>query len=347
MGFDVLAFESGMYSARKAWQELQSGENPQRAFGLGIFAIWAGSAEVQPLIAYLAEMAGTERPLELAGFDSQIHSAATRASLVHELETFLRSERAPILRDTAWSTTGRILSALTEHSSGIGERPPPHEQAVFLSTFEELQRWLTDVRASNDREKRFWLQLVTSVSAHVRGSWARDPDYWGIDAGNYRDEQMADNLLWLVNDRYQGRKIIVWAATFHNLRNPSAIQSGQPDLDYALFMPMGHHLWEALGNAVYNIGFTAYEGEARVWYQESAVTVPPATQGSLEDLLVRTGLENALIDFRGAGPSGQWLSQPLLARLVGWQEMEADWTSVFDGVFFTRTMAQSTPADPK
>jgi erythromycin esterase len=346
MGFSVLVFESGMYSARKAWDALQAGEDPPEAFGKGIFRIWGGSAQVQPLIAYLGEMVDSENPLELAGVDTQIHSPAAREFLVNDLESFLRSEGAPFPERESWSSVRRTFSALVENSTGIGERPPPEDQGVFLAVLDELQEWLTALESSNDLDRRFWLQLMKSTSVHIRGSWARAPEYFGIDAGNHRDEQMADNLLWLLDNWYQGRKLIVWSATFHHLRNPSAIDSHQPEYDYGSLITMGHRVWETLGKEVYNLGFTAYEGEAGTWMAESAITLQPATPGSLEDLMLYAGLENAIIDFRGAGPSGSWLSTQRLAKPLGYQEMTADWTSVFDGMFFTRTMVRSTPADP-
>src|ERR1044072_7460263 len=32
---------------------------------------------------------------------------------------------------------------------------------------------------------------------------------------NLRDQRMGENLIWLANERYKNRRIIVWAAAFH------------------------------------------------------------------------------------------------------------------------------------
>src|SRR5262245_62656118 len=77
-GFDVLAFESGLYDCRKAWQLLRDGQTPaDKAFGTGVFAIWAQSQQVQPLVEYLRKRARESRPLELAGFDCQFTAEAS------------------------------------------------------------------------------------------------------------------------------------------------------------------------------------------------------------------------------------------------------------------------------
>src|SRR5262249_30230837 len=53
-GFDVLAFESGLYDCRKAWELLRGGKMaPREAVSQGVFGIWTGSEQVQPLIEYL------------------------------------------------------------------------------------------------------------------------------------------------------------------------------------------------------------------------------------------------------------------------------------------------------
>src|SRR5262245_10969627 len=48
--FDVLAFESGLYDCRKAWELLREGKmTPREAVSQGVFGIWTGSEQVQPL----------------------------------------------------------------------------------------------------------------------------------------------------------------------------------------------------------------------------------------------------------------------------------------------------------
>jgi erythromycin esterase len=50
-GFDVLAFESGLYDCHKAWELLREGKTtPEKAVANGVFAIWTQSEQVRPLI---------------------------------------------------------------------------------------------------------------------------------------------------------------------------------------------------------------------------------------------------------------------------------------------------------
>ncbi len=79
MGFDVLAFESGLYDCAKAWERLAAGEPARVAVPRGVFAIWTRSREVQPLIDYLGAQFKSGHPLELAGVDSQLTGSWPRA----------------------------------------------------------------------------------------------------------------------------------------------------------------------------------------------------------------------------------------------------------------------------
>ncbi len=65
MGFDVLAFESGLYDCHKAWQAYQAGVTPLQAFSQSVFAIWSQSAQVVPIVNYLADEFKREQGIDL------------------------------------------------------------------------------------------------------------------------------------------------------------------------------------------------------------------------------------------------------------------------------------------
>ena len=345
MGFDVLAFESGLFDMRKAWEAMAQGGNSREAFSTGVFGIWALSAQVQPLIAYLGEVASSDRPLELAGFDSQFTASGSRAAFVSDLEAFLEAEGSSLPADPRWPGFRATLTGLVD-GSHFTVKPPEAEKEGFRAMMTEIREWVGEGAAAEPgSERRFWAQMLKSAEAQAEGTWQMDMDDMTVQSVRFRDEQMGDNLVWLANDWYRGRKIIVWAATFHNVRNIGKIDSRMPDLDYTKAMTMGHRVWEALGEDVYNLGFTAYQGEAAPWAADSAQVLAVPTEGSLEDLMARAGLQNAIVDFRGAGPALSWLSKPLVSRPLGYGEMEADWTSILDGMFFNRVMERSTRAE--
>jgi erythromycin esterase len=312
LGFDVLAFESGVYDVAKAWELLKAGEPARTAVPRGVFAIWTRSRELQPLIDYIGERAKTDRPLELAGVDSQLTGTASADFLVKDLKAAVR------LDDDQWT---RLI--------GVEEPPPLDEQAAFMKAIDALR----------ETAPPFWRQVIENLRLNAEQTWASDPKDPAVFA--MRDAQMGRNLVWLAKERYPNRKIIVWAATFHNARNLSSIDTGDEKLArlYRATSPMGEVAHKVLGPELYSLGFTSFDGEAAAVFAKDAKPLPKASANSLEDLCERAGLTSAVIDFRNAP---DWLRKPLVARMLGHVEMRADWTKVVDGVVFLRTMTRST-----
>jgi hypothetical protein len=71
---------------------------------------------------------------------------------------------------------------------------------------------------------------------------------------------MGENLAWLLDQHYPGRKVIVWAASFHLMRNAPTIRC--EDSDYAGTVPLGHVAHDLLGDDYYALAFTAHSGRA-------------------------------------------------------------------------------------
>lgn len=342
MGFDVLAFESGLFDCRRAWEALQAGEEPVAAVRRGVFGIWTRSAQVIPLMEYLGRRARAPRPLELAGFDSQFTGSASRDFLVSDLAVYLRRIGSPAPEAPDWQPFSRILQSLSEPKEEP-DIPPAAEQERFRVRLRELRQEI-EKRAGTprDREALFWIQMMESTESFSRSEWTA-----GDEARQVRDEQMGRNLVWLAQERYPGKKIIVWAATFHNARSLRRLDPGlgHPDLkkSYATFSPMGEVAHRTLGGRMYSLGFTAATGKAGSVFGRPYDLLKP-TPGSLEDLMERAGHGNALVDFRHPPRGGKWLREPLVSRPLGYTEMKGDWTEVLDGMMFIREMTPSTRA---
>ena len=352
MGFDVLAFESGLYDCAEAWELLRIGEEAAFAIQQGVLPIWTQSEQVQPLINYMGEMASGEYPLELAGFDNQLTGNASAEHLIGDLKGFLAAHSISI-SDTAWGSFAASLGTLTRHSHAVGREPIPSasEQDEFLNTSGVLGAKIVSVTEPSDSEAAFWLQMLESIETNAEQRWQMGLDNKGHTSRDpsvleMRDLQMGHNLVWLAHERYPNRKIIVWAATFHIARNLDQIETARPELQdvYDEISVMGDVVCEALGDQVYSLGFTAYSGTAGgVWQSPEDLEMP--SRGSFEDLMKRADLEYAIVDFRHPPRGGEWLRDSMVSRPLGYAEMTARWPVVMDGMMFTRDMMASTRAN--
>jgi erythromycin esterase len=351
-GFDLLAFESGLYDCRKAWQLLQEGKMPAReAAAQGIFQTWTGTEECRPLFEFLGKQARRPRPLEVCGFDCQFTGPASRRFLPDELRALFKALPPDGLTPELRQTVVKAFARLAVPGTGIDK---PETEALVA-----CRKALAGARPSEAlpaRELLFWRQFLDSslAMAGVEAAYKA-----GIKTeGNHimrRDEQMARNLVWLAHEAYPGRKIIVWAAAFHLMRNPDTVAmvtepgktaaASKSVLSYPRdrIRTMGHEAWKDIGKETYSIFFTAAEGEFQALASAKPEQLKPLIPGSLEDLLVRAGVENGFLDLRRRGKDGSWLGERMVARLMGDMDYEADWTRVCDGILFLRKQHGVTP----
>ncbi|MBN1974173.1 MAG: ankyrin repeat domain-containing protein [Sedimentisphaerales bacterium] len=326
LGFNVLAFESGLYDCHKAWDLLIKGTEPYKAFKMGVFGIWGASEQVKPLIEYWGQASKSNLPLELCGFDCQFTASASRDLLIEDVNSLLNKLGTDAINSESRTNLLETLKKLFVLSRQLSKSSQDRD----MISHNALSLWnkvLDDARASEELsevELAFWRQFAASTSTFAL--MLTDPNA----SGNLRDEQMARNLIWLVNTVYPNRKIIVWAASSHISRNPPSGTS------------MGHEVYKVLGKTVYTIAFTAAEG----WWKVLSSNVPeqlaPPEAGSVEELLVQAGLQNAFIDFRNLNPDGAWFEEKLIARPFGYVNHEYNWTEMFDAIIFTRNMTGST-----
>lgn len=351
MGFDVLAVESGLYDCAKAWELLQTGEKADFAIQQGVFQIWTQSEQVQPLINYISEVASSEHPLELTGFDSQFTGNNSVIYLTTDLNEFLAAQDISTSQAN-WTDFTTILQNLTQNAYQLGRKPVPNvdQQDAFLNTSHALRAEILSRTEPDDSAAAFWLQMLESIETNAKQKWQigltrSDEENAFPDPSVYqmRDIQMGRNLIWLANERYPNRKIIVWAATFHNARNLDQIETTDPELQelFDQVSVMGDVVWEALGDQIYSLGFTAYSGTAGTVWQPPE-ELEKSSEGSLEDLINRADLEYAIVDFRHPPPGGEWLQDRIVSRPISYMEMTASWPITLDGMMFIRDMTPST-----
>jgi len=340
MGFDVLAFESGLYDCAKVWEFLQAGEPAQTAVPRGVFAIWTRTREVQPLIEYIGAQMKTKHPLEIAGVDNQLTGPVSEKLLAGDLAKAIGPELA---HGPEWDRVVRVINLLASSAWEAQTEPVPsaEEQAAFART---IETWRSRI------DSAFWKQFLKSLRTSAEQEWRTDyRDFAGnVEVFAMRDLQMGDNLLWLAREKYPKRKIIVWAATAHNARNIGIVDPGnakkpKPYTEKtasgdAVWRPMGDVAHRILGNELYSVGFISHEGEWGRYFAKEAQPVPAPSSGSLEDLFVRAGFTTAFLDFRRA-PA--WLHERLASQMFGHTEMRADWSRVVDGVVYLRRMERA------
>lgn len=382
-GFDVVAFESGLYDCKRVNDGFREESTWSEAAKRGVFGIWSQSEQCRQFFEYIMDTHSGAfakehpglQPLTLAGFDSQFTAVIRNSPFFEDLEEFFIRAGGVITADQAdrltqlkvWHIESNFkpLEYDEEQLSEEDREVLARARAANREQTKELLENIADVVAAMDidlkqpksklltahspQQVAFTRQCLLSLAAYTRqvDRAGTKSDTEKPEENNLRDKAMADNLLFLANTMYPGRKIVVWAASFHNAWAIEGIQWQDVPNAYASTKTMGGYVKEALGTDVYSIMFTAAQGETgRPWTGPSPLEAAP--KGSLEYLCKKANFQHCFIDLRSINPdehaSAQWLTQPLVARPLGYSPMTAVWTEHTDAFFFSQTMTPSTKA---
>lgn len=351
LGFDVLALECGFVACDRAWRQVGDGEEAGPALDRALAPIFSQSAQFRSVVHLVAQRQGSERPLIVAGFDPQIVAGGGPAELVEELGRAVAERGTSLDEVPGFAEAATVLSRLATESYAMGQEPVPSDEARerFAATL-DLVRGMLETSLGDGDDGTFWRQALDNIDAEARLAWEmgvyRPGQSMSPEVTNIRNRQMAENLLWLAEQRYPGRKIVVWSTSVHLARDLRSLDTGrdrETAARFERFVTVGDILQDALGDEAYTIAFTAFQGHTGGPFRQPYPLLVP-TVGSFEELMARTGLEAAFVDLRGlraAGLDGSWLAGPLIARPLSFKELRGSWPRHLDGLVFLRTLDSS------
>ena len=168
-----------------------------------------------------------------------------------------------------------------------------------------------------------------------------------IPSNEVRDQAMADNVRWLLEERFPGQKIVLWAHDGHVGAAP-----------YFGFKTMGMHLREKYSKQMVVLGFSSDVGEIRAFAGRKvpeAVALAPAKPLSIDGLFAETNHANLILDLRRLPEKSalsKWLASPRLKMSIGsWYDKkhpsrhyhETDLPRAYDGLIFIRQVTATIP----
>ena len=186
----------------------------------------------------------------------------------------------------------------------------------------------------------FGANLLEEQGKHSAEETAR----FALTRENRRDRINADNLRWLIDTAYAGRKIIVWA---HNAHVMNAWYGR--GFDSVSLKPLADGMkttgvWLAgwYGDALYKVGFTAYQGSDGLvgTRPEPVASAPP---GSLEERLHRLGAPEVFLPLHGNSALPSLPAGSVSMRIPKYKvETVANPAQPFDALYFVDTMKPAT-----
>lgn len=325
MGFNVLAFESDFISLSD-YGRVRDSAVASRFISDNLMEIWTGCKTVRDFFTgYLPSRANNSRPLLLTGFDCQLHGGVIR-----------NTNKDSLLQ--AWEKAIDISLTISERqfASRWMDSLSKFGRAQSTDSLVALQQILDRFERKMPKERDQLMQWCASVNGEVRNRirYSKNETMY-----YYRDQQMAENLAWLIKEKYANEKVIVWAHSAHIAKYPfeaSLAQIGKAAM-------MGNILAadSILRAQSYVVGVTSFSGVC-AWANTTRYDIPinvPARDGF--ERWVPAKYSFAFTDFTNWLKHGGKIDQKFTMKgsiYSHHQNVSLAWLRVFDGMLFVRDM---------
>ncbi len=329
MGFDVIAFESCIFDCY--YTNYHVDDIPLEMMKHSIYGIWHTS-EVNRLFKYIKETQSTARPLILAGVDMKSSSS------------FNKQKRPAFLKSVIEVLDPDYAAEVFEYDNDLitlGVTDPGAIQDYYVRHENELKEFygtlinffdanMTQLTAAFPQEPGRALVARQAVWSFVRAiefhSWYNTD----LAAARFaRDNGMAENLAFLYERLYPGKKIMLWAHNFHIRHNQEAING---------FKTMGAWVAEKFRPVLYTIGLYMYRGQGTD-NAAQVYNVAPAAPGSLEAIGYHARLKHFFLDMlnQTEEPGNSWMFGEIPNKSWGTSDMESVLKDQYDGILFIDT----------
>lgn len=330
LDFQVLLLESGIgeiFSLDQRKQELSA----HKMRYAGLMGPWQ-SEEFVPLMAYLKK----HPDLALAGFDVQ-RTGQSFVSLLEQLDQWVTIPGHPSLVEIEHQFSA-VRTKLTDRKQKADEALAREKSAVIAA----LTAAQTEIRQKkNERQLADWTDqsiefLLRSLQNRIDFiqyfyQFKLDNDY--VHRFMARDSVMAENVRWLAEQIYPGKKIIISAHNHHISRFN--------ERDFV----MGEKLAEIYGQDLYAIGLFPGSGSFADNSRKEEAMETTGRPDDLQHLILQSGQKNAFLPVpKRPGSGAEWLFQPLTINntfINIWGDDQMTLADSFDGLIFLREISPS------
>jgi erythromycin esterase len=362
----ILTVWSNAAEAKPLFEYVKASQNTTRPIemvGLDMNVSAPGVDErlAADLSSFVAALRDPVKRRELAMLVDRIASAQER------LRAYAVAGERKWIEATRAGLAGKELDEtlkLWEQAEGRKLRPTAAEFAEFLAATDGLMSAMRSGRASFEQvhgagEVAFMERVMENLRGRSTTQYENDrPDsapnnIRNSASWNLRDGLMADNLRWLMQQVFSGRKAIVWA---HNAHIMNAYFAQDWSGVYTKpqpggMKPAGASATEWLNGSVYTVAVTTYEGEEAWANGQRRAPISPAPEGSMESRLHRLGRPQVFLDLRSVRAENQHPMRTTNSlRISGYgkptseygNDRVPDLTQAFDAIFYIDRMAPAT-----
>ena len=331
LGYDVIAFESSVFECDRA-QRAAATLTADQSMRACIFGVWH-TAETRPLFDYIKQTQSTAHPLFLSGFDSQ-----TSATTVSARPAFFRDLIANIDTTYARAVYSRDSTYLAAFSNW-GNPDVARDSAAAIAFYDSLATWFrhNELRLATVVPDDRFAAMIARQTAISMIAFTRQRSEAAGGGTPTRDRAMADNLDFLLAERYPGKKVMVWAHNFH-VQHRERMTAAEDGAVGAPPTTMG--VWTARRHRseLYTIGLFMYRGYAAA-NGGQVYPIARMSAGGLESIMHRLPWRYSYVDLSRMtdSPGTSWAFRKIPTMSWGNQPDPLVPRDEYDGILFIDT----------
>ncbi len=312
--FEVLLIESAMFDVEGIWRSATEKDASVVELAPGrVFYMYSQTDASRKALAYIDQARSSERPLILAGFDLPLAGSTSINELLPTMTQYLQQKGSSIPAQANWPEYRQVAKRAIELNS----------QGMDLTQFKQVSTQLKAELCQNAatgqtplRESAgWWCQQVKSIEASVgRQQHTDDANY------DLRNPVLADNVQWLLEQPFAGKKVIVWTNSSHGLPQVSGVDPATQQPIYS----MGWHLKQRFGEQVYIAKLAALGGKTNKYWDtgvQDVVLAPNTLEAVLKQSNLKAGFIHAPTD-------------PALRAQLAQFKSPAKFATDYQGLFF-------------
>ena len=279
MGFEVILFEAGFYDVQKSVEYLKK-EN-RGGFRYSLYFLWAKSQNIIPFLDTLSKNAVDDK-IHLDGFDPKFTSIYSSNFYILDLEKILNETEYIKSNQADWNIFKKLVQTAADKFDKKLTKFNAEERDLLYRVSRDINKVLVSANQS------YWAQavltntdiLIEYSKISLKDMIANNEKAENLD--NKRDLLMAENTKWLLENKYKGKKDIIWAASYHITKQPEIISSTSKD-NFSGKKTLGGEIGNIYKDKVYSIGFISYQGKYGISFDKpKGTTMKPHNENSIE-----------------------------------------------------------------
>lgn len=332
--FNMLAFEANMPESNTLNKAILNQQFDQINLMKTLYFWTWHTTEIRNLLNWMQDFNQGKPKIEFAGFDMQFYKGA-----IEEVKKALQTNTE--IQKDLYEFEYFISTIAYQYANQNGKVSLPDEQ--IHRTTQLHTQIKTVIQKSNKAvtEKDWLLQNMRILEQYV------DHKIGDGNPEEKRDRYMAENLLWLLDNRPDPR-IIVWAHNGHISKSNKTIDKGFIDSP----MRMGGYIADSIPGKSLAIGFTFYDGSYTAMDPNDIKPFPAVTAfpGTYEHFLNQMDEPIFILDLKKIKADKpvelDWLLSTLPFRTIGGNKQDIEFrdtniADAFDYLIFIKTSTSS------